>query len=101
MQIENQAAIVTGGASGLGLATGEMLASAGARVALLDIDAARVAEAAARIGGIGLQPLDAADEVLLVPVAAHLAGHAAADLVAEAAGMSGLAGIDALVEGQL
>jgi NAD(P)-dependent dehydrogenase (short-subunit alcohol dehydrogenase family) len=55
MQIEKQAAIVTGGASGLGLATGELLAAAGARVALLDIDAARVAEAAARIGGIGLQ----------------------------------------------
>src|SRR5690606_4777241 len=55
MQIENQAAVVTGGASGLGLATGEMLARAGAKVALLDIDAARVAEAAARIGAIGLQ----------------------------------------------
>jgi NAD(P)-dependent dehydrogenase (short-subunit alcohol dehydrogenase family) len=55
MQIENQAAIVSGGASGLGLAAGEMLAAAGARVALLDIDAARVAEAAARIGGIGVQ----------------------------------------------
>jgi NAD(P)-dependent dehydrogenase (short-subunit alcohol dehydrogenase family) len=55
MEIENRAAVVTGGASGLGLATGEMLAAAGARVALLDIDAARVAEAAGRIGGIGLQ----------------------------------------------
>src|SRR5262245_63570684 len=55
MQIEKQAAIVTGSASGLGLATAEMLAAAGAKVALLDIDAARVAEAAERIGGIGLQ----------------------------------------------
>jgi NAD(P)-dependent dehydrogenase (short-subunit alcohol dehydrogenase family) len=55
MRIESQAAIVTGGASGLGFATGEMLAAAGGKVALLDIDAARVAEAAGRIGGIGLQ----------------------------------------------
>jgi NAD(P)-dependent dehydrogenase (short-subunit alcohol dehydrogenase family) len=55
MQIEGRAAIVTGGASGLGLATGAMLAGAGSRVALLDIDAAKVAEAAAQIGGIGLQ----------------------------------------------
>ena len=55
MQIENRAAVVTGGASGLGLATGEMLAAAGAKIALLDIDAARVAEAAARIGGISVQ----------------------------------------------
>ena len=49
MQIENRAAVVTGGASGLGLATGEMLAAAGAKVALLDIDADRVGEAAGRI----------------------------------------------------
>ncbi|MGH6900646.1 MAG: SDR family NAD(P)-dependent oxidoreductase, partial [Geminicoccaceae bacterium] len=55
MQIDGQAAVVTGGASGLGLATAAMLVGAGARVALLDIDAARVADAAARIGGLGLQ----------------------------------------------
>src|SRR5688500_527201 len=55
MLIEGRAAIVTGGASGLGLATGAMLAGAGSRVALLDIDAAKVAEAAGQIGGIGLQ----------------------------------------------
>src|SRR5918996_2700368 len=46
MQIDQNAAIVTGAASGLGLATARMLALHGARVALLDIDAAR-AEAAA------------------------------------------------------
>ena len=47
MQIDQSAAIVTGAASGLGLATARMLAGHGARVALLDIDAARAAEAAA------------------------------------------------------
>jgi NAD(P)-dependent dehydrogenase (short-subunit alcohol dehydrogenase family) len=58
MQIDASAAIVTGAASGLGLATARMLAQQGARAALLDIDAARVAEAAASIGTdhvIGLQ----------------------------------------------
>ena len=50
MQIDASAAIVTGGASGLGLATAQMLVEQGARVALLDIDAARVAEAAASLG---------------------------------------------------
>ena len=54
MQIDGQAAIVTGGASGLGLATAEMLAAAGARVALLDLDADKVAEVAGRLGGVGL-----------------------------------------------
>lgn len=54
MQIEGSAAIVTGAASGLGLATARMLALQGAHVALLDIDGARVAEAAAEIGALGL-----------------------------------------------
>jgi NAD(P)-dependent dehydrogenase (short-subunit alcohol dehydrogenase family) len=54
MRIEGQAAIVTGGASGLGLATPELLAGAGAKVALLDLDAAGVAEAAGRLGGRGI-----------------------------------------------
>jgi NAD(P)-dependent dehydrogenase (short-subunit alcohol dehydrogenase family) len=60
MEIEGRAAIVTGGASGLGLATAGMLMSAGARVAILDIDGARVADAAGRIGALGLQ-CDVAD----------------------------------------
>ncbi len=62
MRIEGQAAIVTGGASGLGLATAELLAAAGARVALLDLDAARVAEAAGRLGckGFACDVADAA-----------------------------------------
>jgi NAD(P)-dependent dehydrogenase (short-subunit alcohol dehydrogenase family) len=75
MRIENQAAIVTGGASGLGLATGEMLAAAAAKVALLDIDAARVVEAAGRIGGLGLQcdvgDAAAAEHALAEARAAH------------------------------
>ena len=36
-------AIVTGGASGLGLAYGEVLAAHGARVTLIDVDAGAVA----------------------------------------------------------
>jgi NAD(P)-dependent dehydrogenase (short-subunit alcohol dehydrogenase family) len=60
MEIEGRAAVVTGGASGLGLATAKMLAGAGAKVALLDIDGARAAEAAGQIGGLGLE-CDVAD----------------------------------------
>jgi NAD(P)-dependent dehydrogenase (short-subunit alcohol dehydrogenase family) len=54
MEIDGRAAVVTGGASGLGLATAKMLADAGAKVALLDIDGERAAEAAGPIGGLGL-----------------------------------------------
>ena len=38
MQIEGQAAIVSGGASGLGRATARALAAAGVKVAILDIN---------------------------------------------------------------
>ena len=38
MDIRGHAAIVTGGASGLGAATAEMLAEAGAKVAIFDVN---------------------------------------------------------------
>ncbi|MBK3426430.1 3-hydroxyacyl-CoA dehydrogenase, partial [Methylobacterium sp. IIF4SW-B5] len=38
MNVNGLAAIVTGGGSGLGAATGRALAAAGARVALLDLN---------------------------------------------------------------
>jgi NAD(P)-dependent dehydrogenase (short-subunit alcohol dehydrogenase family) len=46
--------VVTGGASGLGLAYGEVLAAHGARVTLIDVDAQRVIEQASRLRGEGL-----------------------------------------------
>ena len=46
------AAIVTGGASGLGEATARMLASQGVKVALLDLNAERGEALAKEIGGI-------------------------------------------------
>jgi NAD(P)-dependent dehydrogenase (short-subunit alcohol dehydrogenase family) len=46
--------IVTGGASGLGLAYGEVLAAHGARVTLIDVDAGAVAAQASRLQGDGL-----------------------------------------------
>jgi NAD(P)-dependent dehydrogenase (short-subunit alcohol dehydrogenase family) len=45
--------IVTGGASGLGLAYGEVLAAHGARVTLIDVDADAVAVHASRLQGEG------------------------------------------------
>lgn len=46
-------AVITGGASGLGLATAEWLARRGWRIGLLDRDAARLGEAVARLGSLG------------------------------------------------
>lgn len=55
-------ALVTGGASGIGLATAGLLAGRGWRVAIGDIDLAGAEAAAARIGALAIA-LDVADEV--------------------------------------
>jgi NAD(P)-dependent dehydrogenase (short-subunit alcohol dehydrogenase family) len=52
MKIEGQAALVTGGASGLGEATAREPARLGAKVAVLDVNAALAEKVAADIGGI-------------------------------------------------
>lgn len=52
MNIQGQAALVTGGASGLGEATARELARIGAKVAVLDVNAALAERVAAEIGGI-------------------------------------------------
>ena len=62
MRVEGQAAIVSGGASGLGRATAKALAEAGVKVTILDVNDAAAAEAARDIGGfaIGADVTDAA-----------------------------------------
>jgi NAD(P)-dependent dehydrogenase (short-subunit alcohol dehydrogenase family) len=55
--------IVTGGASGLGLAYGEVLAAHGARVTLIDVDAGAVAAQASRLQGEGLDVRGATADV--------------------------------------
>ena len=52
MKIQGHAALVTGGGSGLGEATARELAHLGAKVAVLDINAALAEKVAADIGGI-------------------------------------------------
>ena len=54
MRLDGQAAIVTGGASGLGAATAQALAGQGARVAVVDLNQAAAEAVAAGIGGIGI-----------------------------------------------
>jgi NAD(P)-dependent dehydrogenase (short-subunit alcohol dehydrogenase family) len=55
MDIKGHAAIVTGGGSGLGAATAKMLADAGAKVALLDVNMDAANAHAKAIGGIAIK----------------------------------------------
>jgi NAD(P)-dependent dehydrogenase (short-subunit alcohol dehydrogenase family) len=55
MNIQGQAALVTGGASGLGEATARALARLGAKVAVLDLNLAQAEKVAADIGGLACQ----------------------------------------------
>ena len=52
--LKGRVAIVTGGASGIGLASAELLAAAGASVAIVDRDPAAAQQALEKIGGNGL-----------------------------------------------
>jgi NAD(P)-dependent dehydrogenase (short-subunit alcohol dehydrogenase family) len=61
MQIDGVAAIVTGGASGLGEATARRLAGEGAKVAIFDMNAERGKAVASEIGGLYCQA-DVTDE---------------------------------------
>ena len=54
MDIKGHAAVVTGGASGLGAATARMLAEAGAKVAIFDVNQKAAAEVAIDINGIAI-----------------------------------------------
>src|SRR5271169_3297701 len=81
------AAIVTGGASGLGLATGRALAAHGARVALLDLNEAGVKAAAELVGGIGLA-CDVSDAASAEAAVAHAAeAHGPARILVNCAGV--------------
>jgi NAD(P)-dependent dehydrogenase (short-subunit alcohol dehydrogenase family) len=71
---EGRVALVTGGASGIGLACAERLRARGATVVIADLDAGRAAEAAARIGGQGFG-LDVVDRDAVAALHARLAAQ--------------------------
>jgi len=60
--LEGRVVIVTGAASGIGLASARRLAEEGARVALVDVDGERVKQAASEIDGALAIAADVSDE---------------------------------------
>ncbi|ACL56343.1 SDR family NAD(P)-dependent oxidoreductase [Methylobacterium nodulans] len=88
MKVQGIAAIVTGGGSGLGAATGRALAAAGARVALLDLNEQAAAAVAGEIGGLALvcDVSDAASAEAAVARAAQ--AHGPARILVNCAGVA-------------
>ncbi len=95
MQIAGAGALVTGGASGLGFATAQALAAAGAAVTLIDLLTSAGEEKAAEIGGMFVpadvtDPAQVAEAVARVPaplrIVVNCAGIAPAAKVLDRAG---------------
>jgi NAD(P)-dependent dehydrogenase (short-subunit alcohol dehydrogenase family) len=87
MDIAGAAALVSGGASGLGRATAKALAGAGAKVALLDVDGAAAEAAAKEFDGLGLACDVTKADAVEGAVAAARDKHGAARIVVNCAGI--------------
>ena len=86
MEIRGCAAIVTGGASGLGEATARALAGKGAKVALFDIQAEKGEVLAAELGGIFVQVDVTSDESVDAGFAKARAAHGQERILVNCAG---------------
>ena len=87
MDIRGHAALVSGGGSGLGAATARMLAAAGAKVALLDVNTKAAAEVAIDINGISIH-CDVADSASTeAAIAKAAADHGPARILVNCAGI--------------
>ncbi|MEJ2374946.1 MAG: SDR family NAD(P)-dependent oxidoreductase [Pseudolabrys sp.] len=87
MEVKGQAAIVTGGGSGLGAACARTLAAAGVKVAIVDVNQKAAAEVAIDVNGIALHcdVADAASAEAAVKQAA--ADHGPARVIINCAGV--------------
>ena len=88
MELNRVAAIVTGGASGLGGATARLLAARGAKVAIFDVNAEAGEAAAAGIGGAFFKVDVTDDAAVAAAVAAAEARHGIARVLVNCAGIA-------------
>jgi NAD(P)-dependent dehydrogenase (short-subunit alcohol dehydrogenase family) len=89
MQLQGQAALVSGGASGLGAETARQLAAAGAKVAILDVNLEAGQALAAEIGGLALS-CDITDSAsVTAALDAAEAAHGVARVLVNCAGIGG------------
>ena len=89
MDVRGQAAVVTGGASGLGAATARILAEKGAKVTLLDLNEQKGTAVAKEIGGVFCK-CEVADEAQVQgALEAARAAHGPARILINCAGIGG------------
>jgi NAD(P)-dependent dehydrogenase (short-subunit alcohol dehydrogenase family) len=87
MDIRGKAALVSGGGSGLGAATARMLAAAGAKVAILDVNTKAAAEVAIDINGLPIA-CDVSDSASTeAAIAKAAADHGPARILINCAGI--------------
>ncbi|MBS7532222.1 SDR family oxidoreductase [Ancylobacter sonchi] len=93
LDLTGRVAIITGGARGIGYATAERMLASGASVALWDIDAARLDEAAAELGKLGkvsTHVVELTDEASVTAATeATAAAHGKIDILVNNAGITG------------
>ena len=87
MNIQGQAAIVTGGASGLGAQTARELAKRGAKVAVFDRNADGAKAVAAEIGGIGVGCNITSSDSVIAALQAAREAHGPARILMNIAGI--------------
>ncbi|TDN91359.1 SDR family NAD(P)-dependent oxidoreductase [Microbacterium sp. BK668] len=87
MDISGAAALVTGGASGLGLATARRLAGAGASVTIVDLPSSAGASVASEFGG-SFSPADVTDPAQVAEAVAQAAASGPLRVVVNCAGIA-------------
>ena len=89
MQVQGQAALVTGGASGLGAETARQLARAGAKVAILDLNMEAAEALAKEIGALAVRCDISSEASMEEALATARAAHGPARILVNCAGIGG------------
>lgn len=88
MNVNGHAAIVTGGASGMGAETARALAAAGAKVTVMDVNEEALNEVATEIGGLAVQCDVTSADSAEAAVAKAKSAHGAARVLVNCAGIA-------------